>query len=277
MAAPLDQKYVVAVLPFENLSADSARGYFAAGMTEEITGQLSRLSALRVLGRNTLTSYTNAPDRIPRMVKDLGVGSGVEGTVQVEGNRARVGVQLIDGQSRQTIWTERYDRELADVFGVQRDIAQRITTALQASLTPAEAHGAGRPPTVDLAAYELYVRAGETNRFVATENLEGIKLWRRAVARDSNFAAAYAELARRFMFLGYSQGPAYFDSGLWLQRGSRRRSGTGPSSFRARWHPERQRATRRRGSLVSQDTPVRSELRLGDDGFVDQRGLPGPL
>jgi TolB-like protein/Flp pilus assembly protein TadD len=214
MAAPLDQKYVVAVLPFENLSADSARGYFAAGITEEITGQLSRLSALRVLGRNALTSYTNAPDRIPRMVKDLGVGSIVEGTVRVEGNRARVGVQLIDGQSGQTIWTEQYDRELADVFGVQRDIAQRITTALQASLTPAEARRAGRPPTVDLAAYELYVRAGETNRFVATENLEGIKLLRRAVARDSTFAAAYAELARRFMFLGYSRGPAYFDSGL---------------------------------------------------------------
>ncbi len=85
MAAPLDQKYVVAVLPFENLSADSARSYFAAGMTEEITGQLSRLSALRVLGRNTLTSYTDATDRIPRMVKDLGVGSIVEGTVRVEG------------------------------------------------------------------------------------------------------------------------------------------------------------------------------------------------
>lgn len=214
MAAPLDQKYVVAVLPFENLSADSARSYFAAGMTEEITGQLSRLSALRVLGRNALTSYTDATDRIPRMVKDLGVGSIVEGTVRVEGNRARVGVQLIDGRSRQTIWTEQYDRELADVFGVQRDIAQRITTALQASLTPAEARRAGRPPTVDLAAYELYMRAGDMNRFIATQNLEGIKILRQAVARDSNFAAAYAELARRFMFLGYSRGPAYFDSGL---------------------------------------------------------------
>ncbi len=72
---PSDQKYVVAVLPFESLSADSARHYFAAGMAEEITGQLSRLSALRVLGRNALTSYTNAADRIPRMVKDLGVGA----------------------------------------------------------------------------------------------------------------------------------------------------------------------------------------------------------
>ena len=214
MAAPLDQKYVVAVLPFENLSADSARSYFAAGMTEEITGQLSRLSALRVLGRNALTSYTDAADRIPRMVKDLGVGSIVEGTVRVEGNRARVGVQLIDGRSRQTIWTEQYDRELADVFGVQRDIAQRITTALQASLTPAEARRAGRPPTVDLAAYELYMRAGDTDRFVPAQNLEGIKILRQAVARDSNFAAAYAELARRFMFLGYSRGPVYFDSGL---------------------------------------------------------------
>jgi TolB-like protein/Flp pilus assembly protein TadD len=214
MAAPLDQKYVVAVMPFENLSADSARSYFAAGMTEEITGQLSRLSALRVVGRNALTSYTAATDRIPRMVKDLGVGSIVEGTVRIEGDRARVGVQLVDGRSRQTIWTEQFDRELADVFGVQRDIAQRITTALQASLTPAEARRAGRPPTVDLAAYELYMRAGDTDRFVPAQNLEGIKLLRQAVARDSNFAAAYAELARRFMFLGYSRGPVYFDSGL---------------------------------------------------------------
>jgi eukaryotic-like serine/threonine-protein kinase len=214
MTAPLDQKYVVAVLPFENLSADSARSYFAAGMTEEITGQLSRLSALRVLGRNALTSYTDATDRIPRMVKDLGVGSIVEGTVRVEGNRARVGVQLIDGRSRQTIWTEQYDRELVDVFGVQRDIAQRITTALQASLTPAEARRAGRPQTINLAAYELYMRAGDLSRFNVTQNLASIKILRQAVARDSTFAAAYAELARRFLFLGYSRGPAYFDSGL---------------------------------------------------------------
>ena len=214
MVAPLDQKYVVAVMPFEYWSADSARSYFATGMTEEITGQLSRLSALRVLDRNALTSYTEATDRIPRMVKDLGVGSIVEGTVRIEGDRARVGVQLIDGRSRQTIWTEQFDRELADVFGVQREIAQRITTALQASLTPAEARRAGRPPTVDLAAYELYMRAGDTDRFVPAQNLEGIKILRQAVARDSNFAAAYAELARRFMFLGYSRGPVYFDSAL---------------------------------------------------------------
>ena len=97
---------------------------------------------------------------------------------------------------------------------MQRDIAQRITTALQTSLTPAEARRAGRPPTVDLAAYELYMRAGDTDRFVPAQNLEGNQILRQAVARDSTFAAAYAELARLFMFLGYSRGPAYFDSGL---------------------------------------------------------------
>jgi serine/threonine-protein kinase len=213
-AAPIDQKYVVAVLPFEYLSSDTSRRYFATGITEEITGQLSRLSALRVLGRSSLTSYAGAPDRVPRLVRDLGVGSVVEGTVRIEGDRARVGAQLVDGRSGQAIWTEQYDRQLADVFGVQTDIARRITTALQASLTPAESRRAGRPPTVDLAAYELYLRAWDLDRFNVTENLESIRILRRAVARDTTFAAAYAELARRYLFLGSSRGSAHFESGL---------------------------------------------------------------
>jgi serine/threonine-protein kinase len=210
----LNQRYVVAVLPFENLSSDSARRHFAAGMTEEIAGQLSRLSALRVLGRDALAPYQKGSDRIPRMMRELGVGSIVQGTVRIEGDRARIGAQLVDARSAQTIWNEQYDRDLADVFAVQRDIAQQITTALQASLTPAEARRAGRPPTVDLAAYELYVRSWELDAVDPAQNQQAINKLRQAVARDSAFAAAYADLARRFQFLGYSRGQAYFDSSL---------------------------------------------------------------
>jgi len=219
-AGRLDQKYVVAVLPFENLSSDSGRRHFAAGMTAEVTGQLSRLSALRVLGRDALAPYLESNDPVPRLTRELGVGSVVQGSVRIEGGRARIGAQLIDARSAQTIWSEQYDRELADVFAVQRDIAQQITTALQASLTPAEARRAGRQPTVDLAAYELYVRSWDLDRFDAAQNLRAIDKLRQAVARDSAFAAAYAELARRFMFLGYSRGKAYFDSGLVAARGA---------------------------------------------------------
>jgi tetratricopeptide (TPR) repeat protein len=176
-------------------------------MTEEITGHLSRLSALRVLSRGALAPYRNASDRLPRMAKELGVGSVVEGSVRVSGDRALIAARLIDARSGQTIWTDQFDRELADVFAVQAEVARYVREALRASLTPAEARRAGRPPTVNLAAYELFLQSRRRR------SEEAIGMLRGAIALDSTFARAYADLATRFMILGVARGPAYFDSG----------------------------------------------------------------
>jgi TolB-like protein/Flp pilus assembly protein TadD len=210
---PLDQKYVVAVLPFESLSADTAKGYIAAGMTEEVTSQLSRLSALRVLSRAALAPYRSTTDRLPRMVRELGVGSVVEGSVRAEGDRARIAVQLIDARSGQAIWSQQYDRQLSDVFAVQRQVAQSITGALEATLTPEEARRAGRPPTVNLEAYELYMRAQRAPGGNLEQHTTATQMLRRAIALDSTFARAYVALGRRYLFMGYMN-PAYQDSGL---------------------------------------------------------------
>jgi TolB-like protein/Flp pilus assembly protein TadD len=209
----VDQQYVVAVLPFESVSADTSKAYFATGVTEEITGHLSQLSALRVLSRGALAPYRNASDRLPRMAKELGVGSVVEGSVRVSGDRALIAARLIDARSGQTIWTDQYDRELADVFAVQAQVARSITEALHASLTPAEARRAGRPPTVNLAAYELFLQSRRGSHGSTASYEEAIRLLRRAIALDSTFARAYADLAQAFMFLGFARGPTYFDSG----------------------------------------------------------------
>jgi tetratricopeptide (TPR) repeat protein len=118
-----------------------------------------------------------------------------------------IAARLIDARSGQTIWTEQYDRELADVFAVQAEVARFIREALRASLTPAEARRAGRPPTVNLAAYELFLQSRRRR------SEEAIGMLRRAIALDSTFARAYSDLATRFMILGFTRGPAYYDSG----------------------------------------------------------------
>ena len=205
---------LLAVLPFENIGGDTGQRYFTAGMTEEIAGQLSKLSSLRLVSATATEPYLALPDRLPRMGRELGVKNVVEGSVRLAGQRARVGVRLTETSGGRTIWSEQYDRDLTDVFAVQSEVAHRIAEALQATLTPAEARRIDRPPTSNLAAYELYRRSDELNATSRAENLAAIELLRQAIGLDSTFALAHAWLARRYMFLGMYAGPTYFDSGM---------------------------------------------------------------
>src|SRR5437773_5668380 len=130
-----DPRRLLAVLPFENITRDGKPGYFGAGMTEEVTGQLSKLSALRVVGRAVVAKFKDVRSDLAVMVQELGIGSVVTGTVREDGPRLRVNVELMDARSGQVIWSEQYDREATDVFAVQSDIALRVADALQASVT----------------------------------------------------------------------------------------------------------------------------------------------
>lgn len=207
---------VVAVLPFRDLTGDSSVSYFAAGVTEEIRGQLTRVSALRVLSRGAVQRYGDADLR--QLGSDLGAGTAVEGTVRLDGARARVSVELIDTATEQTLWSEQYDRTLDDVLSVQTDVALRIAAALNATLDPDERTRVARPPTANPEAYELYLRSQELNLLERQQNLRGIDLLRKAVALDPTFAVAHARLAYRTYFLAYYDDPKYIDMAIGIAR-----------------------------------------------------------
>jgi TolB-like protein len=193
---------VLAVLPFTNISR-GGEGHFAAGMTEEVTGQLSKLSGLRVISRAAVAAYKDARTDLPRMVQELGIGSVVTGTVREEGARVRVNVELIDATSGQVIWSDQSDHEGVDVFAAQSSIALRVASALNASVTLDERARLGKAPTSSVAAYELLMRARNPPGKTTEERLAAaIDLLQQAIALDPRFATAYAQIA----FRSYNQG-----------------------------------------------------------------------
>jgi len=146
------------VLPFRNLSADSSHAYFAAGLHDELLTQLAKVASLRVVGRTSVRGYEETSKPLRQIGEELAVGSIVEASVQVIGNRLRVTVQLLDPVTQADLWTESYDRTLGDAFAVQSDIAQRIVTAVGATLTSAEAGAIAAAPTRNAAAYDFYLQ-----------------------------------------------------------------------------------------------------------------------
>ena len=209
-----DNLRVVAVLPFRNISQDTAQGYFSAGMTEEIANQLSRVAALRVLGRAATAQYDAAEDRLQRMSRELGVGSVVDGSVRLAGGRVRIAVELTNARTGQSLWSEQYDRQLSDLFAVQDDVAHKVTAALRATLTATEAKRVAHVPTTNMAAYQLYLRALDLTPSRRSENVSRGELLRQAIRMDSAFAAAVAQLARNHMFRSVAGERAYTDSGF---------------------------------------------------------------
>ncbi len=214
VAGPSDNLRVVAVLPFRNLSRDTAQQYFSAGMTEEIATQLSRVAALRVLSRAATAQYDTVGDRLQRMSREMGVGSVVDGSVRLAGDRVRIAVELTSVRTGQALWSEQYDRELSDLFAVQDDVAHKVTTALQARLTPAEAKRVAHAPTSNMEAYRLYLRAQDMNPVQRASNAARAEVLRQAIALDSGFAEAWAQLARNQMFRSVAGERIYTDSGF---------------------------------------------------------------
>jgi TolB-like protein/predicted Ser/Thr protein kinase len=202
---------LVAVRPFRNLSADPQQGFFAAGMTQEIRGQLSQVASLRLLSGNALDSYK---DDVVRVVRELGVRNFVDGSVRVDGNRVRVSAELVDASSQQTVWSDQYDRNLADMLAVQSEIAVQIARALRASLSPGEQQRLEKRPTDNAEAYALYLRSQQITGFAREQNLEAMELLRKALALDPRFAVARARLAYRLVFMGYYDASSYIDEGI---------------------------------------------------------------
>ena len=150
----------IAVLPFENLSEEKANAFFADGVQDEILTHLARIADLKVISRTSVMQYkSGAPRNLREIGQQLGVAHVVEGSVQRAANKVRVNAQLIDARTDAHLWAQTYDRDLADVFAIQSEIAKAIADQLQAKLSPNEKKAIEQPPTTDLAAFDLYSRA----------------------------------------------------------------------------------------------------------------------
>jgi TolB-like protein/Tfp pilus assembly protein PilF len=192
----------IAVLPFENLSSDKENAYFTDGVQDEILTDLAKIADLKVISRMSVMQYkSGAPRNLREIGQQLGVAHVVEGSVQRAANKVRVNAQLLDARTDAHLWAQTYDRDLADVFAIQSEIAKAIADQLQAKLSPNEKKAIEQPPTTDLAAFDLYSRAKSlllTAGFSATGEADlrkAIELLDEAVKRDPSFFDAYCQLA----------------------------------------------------------------------------------
>jgi TolB-like protein/class 3 adenylate cyclase/Tfp pilus assembly protein PilF len=202
IAASIPEKSI-AVMPFENLSADQQNSFFADGVQDEILTDLAKIADLKVISRTSVMQYkTGAKHNLREIAQALGVAHVVEGSVQRTGNRVRVSAQLIDARTDMHLWAEHYDRDLADVFAIQSEIAKTIADQLKAQISPSEKAAIEQAPTTDLVAFDLYERAkalwaDATDPFQAKEKLpEAARLLNEAVGRDPHFMVGWCLLSR---------------------------------------------------------------------------------
>jgi TolB-like protein/Tfp pilus assembly protein PilF len=193
----------IAVLPFENLSGDPDNAYFADGVQDEILTNLARIADLKVIGRISVMQYKSGVARDLRKIgQQLGVANVVEGSVQRSGNRVRVNVQLVDAGSHRQLWGQTYDRDLADIFVIQSEIAEQIVSQLKSRFSSEEKASIEKASTTDLLAYDLYLRAqalfADTSDAVhARKKLpQAAQLLDEALARDPQFLRAWCLLSR---------------------------------------------------------------------------------
>jgi len=186
----------IAVLPFDNLSGDPEQEYFSDGITEDIITALSHVRQFFVTARHTTFAYKDHRVNVQAVASELGVRYVLEGSVRKVGDRVRISAQLIDGETGNHLWAERYDRDLADIFAVQDEITQTVVGALQPELTRSEIERARRKPTESLNAWDFYQR-GLWHFFRANkeDNAAAVKLFSKAIELDSVFVAPYVGMA----------------------------------------------------------------------------------
>jgi len=199
----------IAVLPFENLSEEKQNAFFADGMQDQILTNLAKIADLKVISRTSVMQYKSGVARnLKEIGEQLGVAHLLEGSVQRAGNDVRVDAQLINARTDAHEWAENYDRPLNNVFAIQSEIAKAIADQLQAKLSPSEKAAIEKPPTTDLAAFDLYTRAKTLLLSLGLivnpqQNLQqAVELLNQAVGRDPNFFEAYYQLV-------YAHGQAY--------------------------------------------------------------------
>jgi serine/threonine-protein kinase len=208
----------VAVVPFDNFSPSTEDAYFANGITEEITSQLSRVGDLRVVSRIAVSRALESEMSLAEIATTLNVGAILEGSVRKAGDRVLITAQLIDASTNDHLWSQDYDRELSDIFAIQREVALAIVSALEAELTNDEQDMIDAPPTVEITAYNLYLRDRELRGNRPDENRAAIELLRQAVSIDSTFVVAWSRLAWRYVWEAQLGNPTAVDTAVVIAR-----------------------------------------------------------
>jgi serine/threonine protein kinase/Flp pilus assembly protein TadD len=186
----------LAVLYFENLSGAKEDEYFRDGMTEDVITELSKIRTLRVYPRPTVMAFRDKSVTARQVAQQLGASFVLDGSLRRSGNRIRITAQLVDTQTEFPLWSERFDRELQDVFEVQDEIARKIAEALRITLSPQEQRAIEAKPTSNAQAYDFFLRGRSYARRVTRPDLElAIQMYERATEMDATFASAYAGLA----------------------------------------------------------------------------------
>lgn len=192
----LPEKPSVAVLPFDNMSGDPEQGYFADGITEDIITDLSKISGLFVIARNSSFAYKGKAPDIRTVSRELGVRYVLEGSVRRAAGRVRITAQMIDGATGGHVWADRYDRDISDIFEVQDEVTRTIVTALKVKLTAGEAAQRGGRPRVNPEIYDLVVRARQIAlQLTPQAATEARRILESVIERDPTVAIAYARLA----------------------------------------------------------------------------------
>jgi TolB-like protein/lipoprotein NlpI len=197
----------IAVLPFDNLSRDPDNAFFAEGVQDEILTRLAKVADLKVIARTSTKKFKSAPDDLRDVAKQLGVANILEGSVQKANDQVRVNVQLINALTNAHLWAEIYDRKLSDIFVVQSDIAKTVADTLQAKLTGSEKQMIAAQPTSNTEAYELYHKGKSLWEKRSGDNIpKAIAFYEQAIARDPNYALAYAGLSSAYILSPFYAG-----------------------------------------------------------------------
>ncbi|HXG21020.1 MAG TPA: adenylate/guanylate cyclase domain-containing protein [Methylomirabilota bacterium] len=215
---PLPDKPSIAVLPFVNMSSDPEQEYFSDGITEDLITDLSKISGLFVISRNSVLPYKGKAIKPEQVSVELGVRYILEGSIRKAGNRVRITAQLIDAATGYHLWAERYDRDLQDIFALQDEVTRNIVASLKVQLTVGEQQRLGCPLTKNLEAYDCYLRGLELyDRSTQEANLLARQLFVKAVALDPRFATAHAHVGWAHFAewsMGWSQDPRTLDLAL---------------------------------------------------------------
>ena len=213
MAYPLPDKPSIAVLPFANMSDDKEQEYFSDGITEDIITDISKVSGLFVLARNSTFTYKGQAVKIRRVAEELGVRYVLEGSVRRAGEKIRITAQLIDALTGNHVWADRYDRDLEDVFTVQSEVARQVAKALEVTLKANENERLFQKYTTSIEAYDVFLQAKRTVDAPIKENiLSGEQLFKRVIELDPDFAGGYAGLSFNYSVqvrFDYSETPDY--------------------------------------------------------------------
>jgi len=225
----------IAVLPFTNMSGDADQEYFSDGITEDLITDLSKISGLFVIARNSVFTYKGKAVKVQKVSRELGVRYVLEGSVRKAGDRVRITSQLVDATTGGHLWADRYDRDLSDIFALQDEVTEKIVAVLAVKLGEGEQQRLAEKQTGNVMAYDYFLRGqGYANQFTKEANDQAQKMFHKAIELDPEFAITYGKLGFTYLtdwIMGWSQDPQSLDRALELGKKARSLNESLPEAY----------------------------------------------